>query len=40
MVRARGWLERLGSDSQRGAHPLFVVVPGNVAPWEIVRPPD
>lgn len=37
--RAPDWLARLGGDSPPEPHPLFAVVPGDVAAWEIVRPP-
>lgn len=38
-LRAPEWLARLGGDLPPDPHPLFTVVPGNVAAWEIVRPP-
>lgn len=34
-LRAPDWLAQLGSDPP--PHPLFTVVPGDVAPWEIMR---
>lgn len=34
-LRAPDWLAHLGRDPQ--PHPLFTVVPGTVAPWEVTR---
>lgn len=37
-LRAPEWLARLDGDSPPEPHPLFSVIPGDVAPWEILRP--
>lgn len=36
-VRAPDWLARLSCDSPPQPHPLFSVMPGTVAPWQIMR---
>jgi hypothetical protein len=36
-MRAPSWLEGLGPVSHPDPHPLFRIVPGEVAEWEVVR---
>lgn len=36
-TRAAAWLDRLGCDPAPEPHPLFTVVPGDIARWEIRR---
>jgi len=37
-VRAPSWLARLKNLSRPGPHPLFHLVPGAVAEWEVTQP--
>jgi len=39
-LRAAAWLDRLTGDPALEPHPLFSVVPGDIAPWEITRGPN
>jgi hypothetical protein len=39
-IRAPTWLAGAGILSRPEAHPLFVVVPGPVAAWEVTHPPQ
>ncbi len=39
-LRAAAWLDRLRCDPALEPHPLFTVVPGGIAPWEITRRPN
>lgn len=39
-LRAAAWLDRLRCDPALEPHPLFTVVPGDIAPWEITRGPN
>jgi hypothetical protein len=39
-VRDPVWLERLAMPSRHDAHPLFRIVPGPIAEWEITRTPS
>ena len=36
-LRAPAWLEALERDPEPEPHPLFRVVPGGIAPWEVVK---
>ena len=35
-VRALDWLAQIDQDSPPQVHPLFAVVPGGIAPWEVI----
>jgi len=37
-VRAPAWLAGLGLDARPQSHPLFRIVAGPVAAWEVVQP--
>ena len=37
-VRARSWLDSIQSISRPVSHPLFRIVPGTVAEWEVAQP--
>ena len=37
-VRDPAWLGQFTTLSEPGAHPLFQIVPGPVAEWEVIRP--